>query len=353
MSFVCKYCGKEFDNGQKLGGHTNVCKLNPNYDKHIIQLENARKSFKEKYKYINQHLHCQYCNKEVGNKGCLVLHEKYCINNPNHLISKKQLEKIERDSRRDENGKLKYKSHKHTEETKKILSEKRKQWLKDHKDEHVWKRHSKFVSEPCENLKQYLKDKGINFVEEYEPFNDVNYCVDIAWPDEKIAIEINGNQHYNRDGSLCKYYQERHNLFENRGWKVFEIHYSKCFDINLNDFNDILKLPIYDKDYVGKYFSKKEIRNNQKLELEKIRKEQQEIKNRQKQEIEENHKQIIFNLINNSGIDFTKSGWSKKATEYLLNRNEMFNKVIFRMIRKYYPDFLKREDVWKRKGSIY
>ena len=319
---------------------------------------------------------CQYCGKEIGNKGALINHEIACNLNPNKIKNpnrkgngghnngniawNKGLSKENNESLKQAGLKLKNKYNEgelipsflgkhHSEKTKKILSEKRKKWLLDHKDQHVWRRDSKFLSVPCENLKQYLKDKAINFVEEYEPFDDINYCVDIAWPDEKIAIEVNGNQHYNKDGSLSKYYQKRHNLFENRGWKVFEIHYSKCFNININDLNDILKLPIYDKDYINQYFSRKEIKNNKKqkeLELKEIRK-------KQKLEIEENHKQIIFNLINNSGIDFTKSGWSTKAYNYLKERNELYDKTILRCIRKYYPEFLQREDVWKRKGSIY
>ena len=290
---------------------------------------------------------CKYCGRKIGNNGCLILHERRCLNNPNRLISKTQAIKDERNLRRDENGKLKYKSHKHTEETKKILSEKRKQWLLEHKDQHVWRRDSKFLSEPCENLKQYLKDKGINFVEEYEPFDDINYCLDIAWPDEKIAIEVNGNQHYNQDGSLSKYYQKRHNLFVKRGWKIFEIHYTKCYNININDFNDILKLPIYDKEYVGKYFSKKEIKEKENLIKQQVKQNKLELK----QQEYNKRKQIIENLINNSGIDFTKSHWSTDAYNYLLSRNELFNKGIFRMIKYYFPEFLQREDIWKRKGS--
>ena len=341
--FKCKYCGKEFESKQKLGGHTTACKLNPNYENHLLQLKNAR----ENIKYKDQHLHCQYCGKETGNKGSLILHEKYCINNPNHVLSKTQLMYIERNSRRDKKGNIIIKKYyKLSEKTKRKISEGRKQWLLEHKDEHVWRRDSKFLSIPCENLKQYLKNKGINFVEEYEPFDDVNYCVDIAWPDEKIAIEVNGNQHYNRDGSLSKYYQKRHNLFEQRGWKVIEVHYIKCYNININDFEDILNLPIYDKNYVGKYFSKLELKEK-KLKEEKIKKE------KEKQQIRENNKQIIYNLINNSGIDFSKSGWSGKAYQYLKNRNELIDKCIFRLIKNYYPEFLQREDVWKRKGSIY
>ena len=64
-----------------------------------------------------------------------------------------------------------------------------------------------------------------------------------------------------------------------------------------------------------------------------------------------NNSQNPKNLINNSGIDFSKSGWSTQATKYLKERGELWNKLIFKCIRKYYPEFLQREDVWKRKGS--
>ena len=46
----CKYCGKEFDNPQKLGGHVTHCKMNPNYDKNklncnnFIKVNNRKKS---------------------------------------------------------------------------------------------------------------------------------------------------------------------------------------------------------------------------------------------------------------------------------------------------------------------
>lgn len=289
---------------------------------------------------------CQYCGKEIHNKGCLILHEKHCLKNPNHIPSKTQQKFIDRDNRRDKNGKIKIIGHPHTDETKKHLSEKRKQWLKDHPNEHVWKRNTKFISEPCEKLKKYLLDKGINFVEEYTPFNDINYCLDIAWPDEKIAIEINGNQHYNSDGSLSEYYSKRHKLLEQRGWKIIEIHYTKCYNIKIEEFQDILNLPIYDKDYVGKYFSKKE------LKLQKLEKENKE-KFEQKQELQEKRKQIIYNLINNSGINFNKSGWSSQSYKYLEDRGELWSKHVFNNIKKYYPEFLQREDVWKRKGSKY
>lgn len=141
------------------------------------------------------------------------------------------------------------KIRKMTEETKKIMSEKRKKWLNENPDKHPWRNKDKFQSKPCENVKQYLNSLNISFVSEYNPnIPDRFFSIDIALPDKMIAIEINGNQHYEKDGSLKPYYQERHNILENNGWRVFEIHYSHCFDLNkwanfvkeIRDSSDIL-----------------------------------------------------------------------------------------------------------------
>ena len=43
---ICKYCNKEFETYQKLGGHIIHCKLNPNYEQSLKQLEEARKNIK-------------------------------------------------------------------------------------------------------------------------------------------------------------------------------------------------------------------------------------------------------------------------------------------------------------------
>lgn len=287
---------------------------------------------------------CKYCGKIISNKGCLVLHEKHCVFNPNHTLSKTQMIKKERDERRDENGILKYKSHKHTEKTKKYLSEQRKKWLKENPDKHVWKRNSKFKSEPCEKLKTLLKEKGISFVEEYTPFKDYNFSVDISWPDEKIGIEVNGNQHYLNNGELKPYYKKRHNIFKSRGWKIFEIHYSKCFNLNIEEFEDILKLPIYDKNYIGCFISKKQ---QKKLE-EKIKKEQ---KIELKKYLFNKKRAILLDLIENSGIDFSNSGWSGKAKKYLETKNLLFDKMIYRSLKRYVPEFFENTNVWIKKRN--
>ena len=69
----------------------------------------------------------------------------------------------------------------------------------------------------------------------------------------RIGIEINGNQHYESDGTLKKYYNDRHNLIESSGWKLYELHYSICYDkdVVLNVINNIEEnnKDIFDFDY--------------------------------------------------------------------------------------------------------
>lgn len=127
---------------------------------------------------------------------------------------------------------------KHTEETKKKLSEDRKKFLKDNPDKHPWKNKDKFKSIPCELFKKYLTDNNISFVEEYSPIDSNNYSVDIAFPDKKIAIEINGNQHYDKSGNLKQYYQDRHDKIEKEGWKLYEYSYHVVY--NKDQVNEII-----------------------------------------------------------------------------------------------------------------
>ena len=291
---------------------------------------------------------CEFCGKYMTRN--FYRHVSTCIKNPNATLSNTGKIKAERESRRNSDGTLKRLVFRHSEDSKKRISESRKKWMSENKDKHVWRKNSKFVSEPCENLKKYLLSKGINFVEEYEPFNDNSFCIDIAWPDIKVGIEVNGNQHYNRDGSLKKYYSDRHKLFEERGWKIFELHYTKCYNISIDDLHDILSLSIYDKNYVGQYFSRQEKRQQKKDNIRKKREEKHLQTEKKKHELYIKNRNILISLTINSGINFSRH-WSSKAKEYLSSRNELFDINIFRAFKKYYPEFLLHDFVYKRNGS--
>lgn len=310
---------------------------------------------------------CSFCGKEFNKKSSLVIHEKSCKLNPNAeknpnrkgnggipcVFAGKTKETDETLKRISEKLKNKYKTGElkpvmkgkhHTEETKKLLSHKMKKWLSEHKDQHVWKRNNKFISKPCENFKNFLTLKNISFVPEYSPFDDVNYSIDIAFPDKKIGIEINGNQHYNDDGTLTEYYQKRHDLFISRGWNLFEIHYSKCYDISINDFTDILSLDIYDTKYVAEYFKRKSKLPKVKRSLQKIYTDEDGNKvtfTELKKQKGIKWRNAIILCCETSGIDFKKHGWSEKAKRWIKENTEISFENVLGAFMRYYPEFLE------------
>jgi len=70
-----------------------------------------------------------------------------------------------------------------------------------------------------------------------------------------------------------------------------------------------------------------------------------------KQKETENRRIILENACKNSNIDFSKFGWSNKLVNYLDNRNELFDKLIFRALKKYYKEFFNIYKPFIRKSS--
>ena len=339
ITCTCKYCNREYPKNQ-IGGHTAFCTNNPNREKNLIRLGEARKNVK----YTNEKYVCEYCGKILNNKGNLIHHTKHCKENPNHIISSDEKAKKNRKSRKG----ICYKN-KMSDEGRKNISIARKKYLAEHKDEHVWKRNNKFVSKPCEYLKEEFRKNNINFVEEYSPFDDYAYAIDIAWPDIKVGIEINGNQHYNNDGSLKEYYKNRHDIFESRGWKLYELHYTKCYKINVIDFITSENLDLFDKDYVGKYFSDKELKKLKREENMKKKQERIESKNI----LYKQRREALIDLETKSNIDFSKFGWVNLAKEYMENNYPSIPvKQLHRLIKYYYPEFFENNTVFMRKGTV-
>lgn len=118
MNFVCKDCGFECETKHIMYEHQHVV--------HKLQMKSH-----------NFSKCCKYCHQTYD--GRIRDHLKVCANR----------------RRRD--------NFKWTEEEKKNLSIKRKQYLKEHPDAHPWKRREKFVSKPCEHLKQVLKSRRLCF----------------------------------------------------------------------------------------------------------------------------------------------------------------------------------------------
>jgi len=198
-----------------------------------------------------------------------------------------------------------------SDEAKNNISIGRSKYLKENPDKHPWKKNSKFKSVPCEEFKKLLNENKILFIEEYQPSDDRFYSIDIAFPNKKIGIEINGNQHYNKDGTLKEYYLNRNKYLNEIGWKIIDIHYSLIYNSTLvNDFISTIQnnslSPIEFQQYSEKYFNrKKEKKNFKALKIE----EKKKIKT-EKIEV------IKINLLS-SGIDYTKFGWVLKAAKII------------------------------------
>lgn len=225
----CKYCGKEFENPYKLGGHVSRCKQNPNYSKNCKKCCNWNKS-KNNFPYKGQKKQCQYCGKEYGIYG-LKTHEKYCNLNPNksnypthkHIghvswnkgLTAKTDERVKRNgeavSKHYETHDSFWKGRKHSEETK----DKIRNTIEKNVDNGNWHNHF--------GIKIWYKD----------------ICFDSNWELE-----------------FAKYLDKKHINWTrpNKGFQYF-INNEKHFyypDFYLNDYDlyiEIKGLPI-DKDYI-------------------------------------------------------------------------------------------------------
>ena len=211
----------------------------------------------------------------------------------------------------------------YTKEFKQKISNSRKKYLKENPYSHPWRSKNKFSSVPCEKLKKFLKEENIDFVEEYQPLEDRFFSIDIAIPEVMFGIEVNGEQHYNRDKTLKKYYQQRHNIIKSKGWTIYEIHYSNVYD-------DIFLSKLVDR-----------IRNNSfdnftiDFELRKNKSERNKEKRRKYlKDKEEKARKLL-----ESRLDYIRNadkqwGWISKAAKEL----DISHTHIRRLINKYLSD---------------
>ena len=234
--FICENCGKEHNGSYGSGRFcSDSCKCSYNVKKRKKHVCNFNKETKE------GGWNCK-CGLNFKTRKLLNLHRKECKVFPimktgwNKGLTKETDERIKKqvDTYKKHLNDCKFTpsflGKHHTEKTKKTVSEKRKLFLKNNPEKHPWKKNSKFISVPCQILKKKLREKKYVFVEEYTDKNwDKNYSLDIAFLEKKIAIEVNGNQHYEKNGDLKEYYKQRHLFLENKGWTILEFHYTFCF----------------------------------------------------------------------------------------------------------------------------
>ena len=307
---ICRFCNCQFPK-KKINKHELWCDLNPNLNK-------VKEFFKD---------------------------------NPNRMInhfSKAELLGLEKPKVSDETKeKLKLFSNKHTEETKLKLSISRKKYLKDNPDKHPWKNKNKQISIPCEYLKNIFKEKNISFIEEYSPLKGYNYSLDIAFPDVKIAIEVNGNFHYKnlQTLELTDYYKKRENEFINNGWKLIQVHYSLVYNSNFTE-ELLINLDLKEFSDYSKYYTPKtpKITESEK-EFNQFIKKEKEIN----KEINKQLKRIA--ILKNSSIDFSKFGWCEKASELINISPQKIRPIIKKYDLNFYNTMYKRSTPQRNRTS--
>lgn len=289
---------------------------------------------------------CKFCSISYETKNSLSQHTYRCKDNPDKKITwskgknKENCLSIARsiDKRKKTieanilNGKT-YPGKPHTIETKLKLSIKRKKFLKDNSDKHPWKSNNKFISGPCENAKNYLRSKNISFVDEYCPLQDRLFSIDIAFPDIKFGIEINGNQHYDSDGNLLEYYQNRHDLIVKQGWTLVELHYVSVVGKNVTILDSIIEDRVQ-PDYT-EYFIEKSKKSKCKTTKENILQRRQEKYNGKWKDYPDKFL--------NSNIDFSKFGWVQEVSKILGITTQNVNKWMKRMMPEFYSRCYRRK----------
>jgi len=212
--FECKICSRKLDNMNNLNQHINKCQKLTDIKEEIIDL------------YINKN----YSVKDLRNKFKLqstdiknVLGDKIrTLSEANKLARKKYPDKF-----------------KHNEESKKIMREKRLEFMKNNPDKTAWRLSN--VSYPEKLFIEYVEtnglDKKYSIVREYSVFP---YFIDFAFLNQMVAIEIDGSQHLlpERKGKDVK----KDNLLNDFGWSVIRISEKEIKTNIENVFNKIISI---------------------------------------------------------------------------------------------------------------
>ena len=240
--YKCKHCGKEFDSKYKLAGHSTHCIFNPNFSKEKIRsnLEKARSQKQNIGIKDDTEYECKFCGKLCKGKNSLKNHEIRCKYNPNRINIQSNFIKYNNDIK---TGKIIKEYKNHYDKANKLGSEKpimsnetknkiskvqtgkiisddiRKKISKTQKDNYRGK--SRWYTQTQHRLsyaEQYFYDIFVNCKKHYHVDR---YFLDIAYPEYKVYIEVDGEQH-KKDPKVVEHDIERTNNLQNIGWILIE-----------------------------------------------------------------------------------------------------------------------------------
>lgn len=222
IQYECQYCGKQLSTKWNCKRHEATCEKNQSVDKRG-DADSVDRCVKRT---------CQFCGKSCKNNKSLSSHERLCPSNPNrHYVSytighaawNKGLTKLLDDrikhygetySRRVAAGEIivSMTGKRHTEETKQRMSESHKKW---------WINGDSIFATAREHRTSYPEEyfAGI-FVSATRHYHVSRYFLDFAWPNKKLYVEVDGEQHYTDKG--MRHDSIRTDILSELGWVCVE-----------------------------------------------------------------------------------------------------------------------------------
>jgi very-short-patch-repair endonuclease len=222
--FECKICGRKLDKVGNLKQHIKKCEKLSVIKDELVKLyvdeSYSVKDLRKKFKIQSDDIKDILGNKVRSSSEAIKLaHKKYPEN------------------------------FKHTEESKKIMREKRLEFMKNNPEKTAWRLSN--VSYPEKLCIEYIEknslDKKYSIVREYSVFP---YFIDFAFVNEMVAIEIDGSQHLlperkERDDKKDK-------LLNDLGWLVIRVS-EKEIKTNIDEVFKQILLILKDKPKINNH----------------------------------------------------------------------------------------------------
>jgi very-short-patch-repair endonuclease len=244
-----------------------------------------------------------------------------------------------------------------SDETKEKQRIKRVEYLKKRTGKTAWERRNNGDMSYIESV-FYNKCMNSGIFHKYDVVNEYceyPYFIDFAFINEKIAVELDGKQHF-INNKRVEHDIKRDNILNEKGWRIFRINYEEVLNVNIinrlekfissdNIKNFENRLVLY-KEYKENMLKnvKKIIKQEKNIDLNYIKKEKnikilEKKVNKLNKTSEQNN--VLIDLVLNSNIDFSVFGWVKKVS-ILINK-----KKVNVWMKKYMLDFYN-ENCFKR-----
>ena len=287
-NIICKICGKNCKSIRSLSGH--IDKL------HGLKLLD----YFIKYESLKIPK-CKYCNNGAKRFHSGIRFRTTCG-------SKECVRKVNTVS--------------HSEETKEKIRRKRFEYLKKQNGKTAWERRNKNQMSYLE--KWFLENiiEKYNLTEKYDISNEYPfypYFIDFAFLNIKLAVELDGGTHFNKDGTYIERDIKKNNHLISNGWNVYRINYQEINDDKILEFIDFLETINIDnikllsnKLYKG---SLKETKYNRSRKNKYGNSKQ--YKQKKREEYLKSQKEKI-EILQESNIDFSKFGWGAKVSKLII-----------------------------------